>query len=357
VLNIQIIQDKEDWNAILNNHFTQSNDVYFSFEYFELYSKSYDVQPEGLFWEDNNVSIFWTHLKRALNKLKNFKEMNCYDLITPYGYGGPLITIKTSNELKIRKSIKDFFDEYTKFALENMYVSEFVRFHPLLKNWIYFNDVIKTIYVNDVVFIDLNKEWDEIWTDLSKTTKRYIRKAQNEFSTVYIKEKPEEEEILSFFSLYNQTMKIQNASSKYFFDLKFIKNHFNFNNILVYCSNNENIVGASAIMLRSKNFMHYHLGSTNYEFKSSPLRAVLWHSVRWAKENGCKIFHFGGGRGENDSLYNFKKGFSNDISPFHIGKIIFNQDYYDKLNSLNPYKEEIKEYFPSYRLGFDNTIV
>ena len=351
-----IIKDKTDWNNLIQDHFNEFCDIYFKNEYFELFSKIYDVEPEGLFWEDKNIKIFWTHLIRKINKIS---YINCdyKDIITPYGYGGPLICIKSKNQKGVQKSINNFMSNYKKYALENNYICEFIRFHPIFKNWKLFEKHFIVEYVNDVVAIDLTKNLESIKNNMSKTTRRYINKAQKEFDEISIVENPSRKEIQDFLSLYNETMKIQNASNKYYFSYDFINNHFEIGSLLVYCKNTEGLIGSNAIFLRGKYIMHYHLGSTNYNFRSSPLRAVLWKTITRAKEIGLKWFHFGGGRGKNDSLFDFKKGFSDQIFPFYTGKIIFNNKKYRELASLNPNSTKNQEFFPFYRKEFDDSII
>ena len=75
------------------------------------------------------------------------------------------------------------------------------------------------------------------------------------------------------------------------------------------------------------------------------------------KENNFKLLHLGGGRGKNDSLFEFKKGFSNDIIPFYIGKMIFDMKTYKSLRTMNSMSATSNNYFPAYRQGFDDKIV
>ncbi|MHA1797332.1 MAG: GNAT family N-acetyltransferase [Candidatus Helarchaeota archaeon] len=354
---MDIIKDKKSWNHLIIHDFEEFDDVYFKLDYFQLYEENFKVQSEGIFWEDSNIKIFWTHFIRNIDLFDDLEKNVYKDVTTPYGYGGPIISQTSDNVKEIKKSLKKFMKEYTNYAIKNNYVSEFIRFHPILENWRILNDIIDIQYINDVIVSDLTPTIDNLWSNLSKNTRRYTRKAKNEFKDVKVTDSPSDTEIKNFMDLYHKTMDKQNASKKYYFTFKFLKDHFKFNNLLIWCENDRKEIGSSAIFLKGSTILHYHLGSTNYNFKTSPLRLVLWSAMKWAKENGLKWLHFGGGRGVNDSLYRFKKGFSNIIRPFYVGKIIFQEKVYNRLVSLKFKAPGSLDFFPIYRAGSDLTIV
>lgn len=73
--------------------------------------------------------------------------------------------------------------------------------------------------------------------------------------------------------------------------------------------------------------------------------------VKWCVETGIKKFVLGGGHAKNDGIYNYKKAFSNAASvPFYVGKVIHDEELYNRLSSsINPSEDNIN-YFPLYRL-------
>ena len=352
------IEDRIVWNSLLEEEFSEYNDIYFRYEYFELYKKYYNVEPEAIFWENKNIKIFWTHLVRDISKIEQFKDFKYYDLTTPYGYGGPLIITKTRDEKEINESLKEFFGAYTNYALENNYVCEFIRFHPIFENWKSFDRIFNAEYLNDVVIVDLTKDLEEIWRDIKKGHRYNIKKSIREGCTVEVISEPSKNDIDDFIKIYYHTMDKNKASKKYYFPIKFINNHFNLLKIiLIEIKYNNRIIGASMFIFWDK-IIHYYLSGTSYDSRSLyPSDLILWESIKWAKENSLKLLHLGGGRGKNDSLFEFKKGFSNDIMPFHIGKKIFNIEAYHALLTINPMSATPNNYFPTYRQGLDEKIV
>jgi hypothetical protein len=354
---VEIVTDKIHWANILEEHFKSLRDVYFEYEYFNLFAKSFNVEPEAIFWEDENVKIFWSHFIRDISTIELFKDYNFFDLITPYGYGGPLIIKKTEEIEEIKKSLNLFLTDYKKYALEKNYICEFIRFHPIIDNWRFFQGIINIKYLNDTVAIDLSQSIEDICNNMVKKTRYYTRKSLKEFEKVSIVNKPSEIEIKDFVSLYTKTMDKNKAAKKYYFSTNFIEDHYKFDNFLIYCKNADNIIGSSAIFLKGSFIMHYHLSATNYDFQYPPSRATLWKAIEYAKENGFKWFHLGGGVSSNDSLFHFKKGFSNIYLPFYIGNIMFLKKPYEELVSLNSDSKENPDFFPLYRVGYDNNII
>ncbi|HJH27991.1 MAG TPA: GNAT family N-acetyltransferase, partial [Methanophagales archaeon] len=127
--------------------------------------------------------------------------------------------------------------------------------------------------------------------------------------------------------------------------------------ILIEVKYNNRIIGTSMLILGGK-IIHYHLSGAAYGLKSLyPSDLILWEAIKWAKENNFKLLHLGGGRAKNDSLFKFKKGFSNDIIPFYIGKKIFDIKAYQALLTMNPLSTTSNNYFPAYLLCLDEKIV
>ena len=355
------VKDKETWNRILNK--LNINDIFFYYEYFEIYKTNYNVDLEAVYWEDENVIIFFPHLVRNIKNIPLFKELkeDYYDLTTPYGYGGPVVKIKVDKENKIKESIKKFKLEYYKYALSRNYVCEFIRFHPILENHKYFCEIFNVEYINDIVYIDLTQSLDEIWKNMNNLTKRSIKKSQKFCPIVQIVTSPEDIHIKDFLNLYYKTMDRHGAEKKYYFGKQFILDHLRkLGGIFILVKDIKNITASIALFVGSKENLYYHLGATNYEiakkYKISPLRLVLWVAIKYAKEKNFRHLILGGGRISNDSLFKFKLGFSKKTKPFYIGEIVFNKKVYETLSNLAKINKEEK-FFPAYRKNFDETIV
>lgn len=91
-----------------------------------------------------------------------------FDFATPYGYGGWLIE---GNE-----DTSKLFDSYLSWCKENGIISEFVRFHPVLKNHVYSENNYDVIPLGETIAMDLTSP-DVIWQNIISKNRNMIRKA------------------------------------------------------------------------------------------------------------------------------------------------------------------------------------
>ena len=101
--------------------------------------------------------VCYPFIKRAIELpfLNNGLSQD-FDIITPYGYGGHL-TQNSSEQI-----IQDFRLEFDEYCQKNNIISEFIRFHPLLKNHEYLEGLIDVVFDRETVYIDLTKSEGEI---------------------------------------------------------------------------------------------------------------------------------------------------------------------------------------------------
>lgn len=90
----------------------------------------------------------------------------------------------------------------------------------------------------------------------------------------------------------------------------------------------------------------------------SPTKLLIHAAGGWYRQQGVKTLHLGGGLGAgNDSLFQFKAGFSKKRALFHTCRIILNKDRYDALTAMHQKQtglaqKEATDYFPAYRAPF-----
>lgn len=354
---MKVIKERKEWNNTLEENFNNS-DVVFKYEYYNLYEKHYDVKSECIFWENEYIKVFWPHLIRDISKLNKYKDFTFYDLITPYGYGGPLIYVNTRDKIKAFESAKSFFEDYKKYALDNNYISEFIRFHPVLRNWEFFDGIFNIEYVNDVVIVDLLQDINNILNNIRKGHRNNIKKSIKEGCKIRFIENPSDKDISDFIKIYYNTMDKNDATQKYYFSAEFIKDHFKLlNTLLIKAEHGNNTIGMS-MFIYGDYILHYHLSGTSIDTKKLyPSHLILFEAIKWANEREFKYLNLGGGRGVNDTLFGFKKGFSKLTNPFYTAKLIFNNSVYDELTIFNDMIQEPTNYFPKYRYGFDEKIL
>ena len=144
-------------------------------------------------------------------------------------------------------------------------------------------------------------------------------------------------------------MSALDASSYYFFSPSYYEKLFNNHHSeikLVQCKYDDEIA-CTGIFSFTNGIVQYHLGGTasNY-FKFAPTKLMFDYVREYASELNYNSLHLGGGLGgKEDNLYNFKRGFSDDIKNFYVLKKILNQKQYDELSQ----GISQTDFFPLYR--------
>ena len=318
-------------------------DLYFDENYGKLYEKIENGKAEIFEYKDENGKITNQFLIRKIPDKIEGKEY--FDIVTPYGYGGSIIENLIGDKEKL---LQRYQEEFSKYCLENNIVSEFVRFHPIVKNYEDFGKMYNAKYMRKTLITKLQED-DPVQNQFGKSCRKNIRQALNKGVTYKITQKPDN--IDSFKDIYYSTMDRNSATDYYYFDDEY------FNNLLKYFKSNiifieaifENKVIAAGLYFTYKDIIHIHLSGTLTEFLYlSPAYILRYAVTLWGKENGYKLIHHGGGRSnsEEDSLYLFKKNFAKVYdTDFYIGRKIWNQEIYDKLCILKNIDKN-EEFFP-----------
>jgi hypothetical protein len=347
---ISLIKEDE-WDQILNGFPKDGSDIYFSPEYSLLNSPLEDGAPKCIKFENSEGIAIYPYLERNIPLvLTDGKEMK--DVTTPYGYGGPISTIYSPSFVE---SFNKALDEY---FLDMGYVSEFIRFHPVLEN--HKLRSCEVIYVHDTYGVDFGgKDFTKSLTFWKDSLKRGVKKAEK-LNLRFEMNILDERELDDFIKIYTRTMERKKALSFYFFNdqywdllLELSKRNMVF--IASVFFEEEKI--ASAIFLSWNGFyLHYHLGGSKSEYLNMrPVNYLFWNVEKWAATNNFHLLHFGGGVERGDGLERFKSSISNKAFKFYVGRKLFRAEIYSKLNAnANSLSKEKfnKNFFPAYRSIF-----
>jgi hypothetical protein len=348
-LRILDLEQWDVWKSVLKT--IELEDVYFQPEYLMMQQANGDGQARLALYKDIDGIVAYPFLMRDID-LTGYRE-GFKDITSPYGYSGPVVRCHSrDHDVAVGAS---FIRSFRRFCTQNRIVSEFVRFHPLLENWRFFNDSMGLEYVRDTVVIDLTKPLEQIWQDSFKGRVRTaIRKALKAGVQVSF----HDEVFSDFTELYQLTMRRLEASRYYFFSERYFAglNHLVKTNGVTAVARHEGKAIGCAVLLKGRDFAHYHLSASNPNYRSLPATdLIIWEAIQWAKAHDLKAFHLGGGySGNNDSLYRFKAGFSPKRGKYVVGKFIHLPDVYDDLTRYvfgSDYDTAVKNgFFPLYRL-------
>lgn len=321
-----------------------NKDLYFDENYGKLYENTENGKAEIFKYEDENGVVSNQFIKRNIPMIQDY-----YDIVTPYGYGGPIIEESKNKEILLQ----NYNEVFKRYCEKNNIVSEFVRFHPIINNALDFKKIYDVVYMRKTLGTNLEKYNDPIQEEFSKSCRKNIRQCKNKGITAVVTEAPKD--ISKFKEIYYSTMKRNNATDYYYFKDEY------FNKILQYFPQNiltveaiyEGKTIAMGLYFIYNQILHIHLSGTLTEYLYlSPAYMLRYGATLWAKEHGYKLIHHGGGRSNSleDSLYLFKKNFARNTEfDFYIGKKIWNEKIYNKLCEEKHIDPEKIDFFPAYR--------
>lgn len=315
------------------------SDFYFTYDYHALSVQS----PNTFSLIDFKKENFEIALPIIIRPIPNSEF---FDASSVYGYAGPLY-----NSQNIPDDIlHDFQNELINVLNELKIVSLFSRLHPFIKNENLIPNFGEIVSLSETVYINLKLSLEEQYQHYRKGVKSDIKALLREGYEVY--EDVNLNYIDEFISIYNENMHRVGAAQMYFFPKEYYYKFFESKEIgakLYIVKKGEEVVCGSIIVF-SDSIIQYHLSGTKTMYlRNSPVRLLLDRIRLNFSGNKYDIFHLGGGVGSaEDSLFNFKAGFSKERLKFKIWKLIVNQQIYDDL--CNKAEVSLSDpYFPAYR--------
>ncbi|ANU10158.1 GCN5-like N-acetyltransferase [Planococcus antarcticus DSM 14505] len=323
-------------------------DIYFEIDYGRLYEKIENGKCEEFIFKHELGTVRHLFIKREI-PIKLDGE-GFYDLVTPYGYGGPrIVSGMDEDRAELVASFQQAFGEY---CLEKGIVSELVRFHPVIKNHLDFSSCYDLSFKRKTIQTRLSDVDDPILTEYSASCRRDIRHGLKAGVEYRITDHPQDLE--DFKKLYTSTMQRNDAEAVYYFGDSYFQNCIDWLGdylVVVEVTYEGNIIGMSLNFVCG-DFVHVHLTGTLREFHQLSAAYILQYALAlWGKDQGKQLIHHGGGRtGEpDDKLYLFKKKFGrNEELEYFTGKKIWNSAIYELLCQAANTPTDA-ERFPAYR--------
>lgn len=323
-------------------------DVYFDERYGRLFERIENGVAEIFEFRHDAGVIRHLFIKREIPL--NLQGRRYYDLVTPYGYGGPqILQCEEGRQAELVAAFEGAFQEY---CSSNYVVSEFIRFHPLSGNAEDFRSCYDVAYLRETVGTNLKAYADPVEAEFSKSVRKNIRQALR--AGVEYRTTLQPTDLSGFKSIYYQTMERNGADAFYYFAddyfnrlMELLGEHV----LLIEVLFEGRVIGA-AVNLVFNNLAHTHLSGHLSEFNRLAPASVLYYALAlWGKAHGIDLIHGGGGRTNeaDDSLLQFKKGFGAQSGfKFHAGRKIWNREVYQEL-CVRMNVPANTEYFPAYR--------
>lgn len=181
-------------------------------------------------------------------------------------------------------------------------------FIPLNNRWSYWNSP------SDVFRIDLTKARtiEELYNTLDPDAKRCIRKATKD--GIILKSADTTDEVKTFFAIYKDFSSQKGFMSRGYEYQKALWDEFicRGNGRLFLILNQGKIIGGLIGLTFARKCLNMHMCSL-YEYRRlQPNDAVVWESIKWAKETGCLWYSFRG-VGSTPSQEKFKQKYGPQV--------------------------------------------
>ena len=170
--------------------------------------------------------------------------------------------------------------------------------------------------------IDTASTVDE-FAEMMSTSHRYdVRRLRR--AGVVVEEDVQFSMLTEFIAAYHQTMRRNQASQWYFFDVRYFESlraAMGDRLRLFVARSASGEFMSSALAFICGDIMQYHLAGTPDQFRrDSASKLILAELAAWGAQRGFQHLHLGGGLGasEEDGLFRFKLGFSSRTHAFKV---------------------------------------
>ncbi len=279
-------------------------------------------------------------------------DEDAFDLVTPYGYGGPFAWGPT------RASGADaFWDAVEAWATDARVVTSFARLSLFLEQLLPWRGEVADKMPN--VVRSLGLEPDVLWMDYAHKVRKNVKRARRAGLQTEID--PDGARLEDFLAIYYATMDRRGAAKGFYFPRSFFEaivrdlpGQFVFVHVLA----GEKVVSTELVLVSAEHAYSF-LGGTLPEAFPDRANDLLKHAVHvWAGEAGRAAFVLGGGYGGPDGIFKYKLSFapSGEV-PFRVGTAVHDADALARLVATRSAHEAAngidwapaEGWFPPYR--------
>jgi hypothetical protein len=270
-----------------------------------------------------------------------------------YGYGGPLASTDDPAFLTVVHATLSAWQR------EEGLVSEFVRFHPILRNERVGLPEWRVTLDRHTVAMRLDSPAEAGWrAEYGSVQRNRLRRARQ--AGVVVEAARDPEDWRAFIQLYLETMTRVGAPAFYLFGADYFSAlQANLpDNSLLFVARWGGRVAAGAVILPYGKVLHHHLSGSARDAQAVAPNNLLFDEVaRWGAERGYSWLHLGGGRSPapHDDLLRFKARFARPRCPFFIGRGVYDEATHRALREAwigsDPRRVSLAErYFQVYAL-------
>jgi hypothetical protein len=334
------------------------HDIYHHSGYILAESSRVNAKAEAIFISNGSKQFLLPYsLRKCPEDLCLFtSNKTLYDVVSPYGYPGILLSFEAQNEPGF---LRHSLDLLMKIFQSRDICSAFIRLHPILNADVQKNLGDLMLHPDGMtISIDLSLPEQEQWYQIQSSRRTKVNRCRRHgFHSAIV---PFSQDYIPIFmDIYRDTMDRLNAKQSYYFDRVYYESLVNLlPHVFICLIENESQPICGGIFTECGGIVQYHLGGTKTEFLPLSPSNLMFDEVRlWATARGNTVFHLGGGLGsQKDSLFDFKASFSKQRHHFCTLRLITNSEYYQNLVNARAIQINVKteqlldtSFFPAYR--------
>ncbi|MBC7746054.1 MAG: GNAT family N-acetyltransferase [Flavobacterium sp.] len=333
------VHEKDLWN-----HYVHSCKMYDFYHTWYYHSLDKSGEPILFVFQREETFIVFPLIKRLI------EGTSFSDFTSVYGYAGPISNVDF--ETMSQAVMEDFKLAFLLFLKDGQNVSVFCRLHPIINHDLLVTKFGSMVNSGKTIAINLISTIEEQRSKYRRQFRSKIRQLREK--GYYLKQADTTAEISEFTKIYNENMARVKADSYYHFDENYFVKMLNSDDfkssvLLLYVGDQ---ITCGAYVTFSNNIMQFHLAATNNNFlHEGPMKLLIDEATLIGRNNNMAYLHLGGGvGGKEDSLFDFKAGFSDLILNFNTWRFIANNTVYDELVLKKKNAGNNKsDFFPLYR--------
>lgn len=314
--NITILEEK-DYDDY--NRFFEENDnvlIEHTLEFKEIIEKNFNYKP---------IYLIAKKFNRIVGILPLFKAESLFE-------GTRLISIPYSTSAGVISDEPECVKELV-LAAKGL-VKDKVRYLEIRQKGELYETVVEGFLVRKNIhnfYLNIEKPIDEIWKNLPKGSVRWgIKKAQK--SGLIVESGNSKKDLDNFYSIYLETRKYRGIPAYPYRFFEDIVNLFN-KKVKIYTSFYKGKPLASIFLLFNKKEIKYAFGGSTAEkeyLKLQPYHIMFWEAIKDGVNGGYEKFDFSSSTIEQDSFYEFKRKWSDEIKVFSHYFFAYNQKWIPK---------------------------
>lgn len=320
-------------------------EINFTEQYGKLYESVEDGELTIFNFENEHGKIKNMFIKRKIPFQLENKDY--FDIVTPYGYGGPVIQEAIDEE----KLLSEYFKAFSEYCQKNDIITEFIRFDLFENTQVRESFYGDTSLVGNCIVKNLKLPIEE---DVRKKIFKDARIAKEKGVKIIMDQTGEH--IDDFLKVYYSTMNRNGAKDYYYFDKSFFEQiHETMKDQFLYAFAivDDKVIAACLILIGEERAFAFLAGTIKEFYSYHPEVLIQLTVMQWLKDRGVEKYILGGGHNGDDGIYMHKKGYARHGNyPFYIGKKIHNPLIYEKLVQLRKTIGNMNtktSFFPAYR--------